>query len=246
MTVRVGVAGWCRAQDEVVEGVNLLEVQKTFYQPPKPSTAKRWRDKAPDVFRFTVKAWQLVTHPASSPTYNRTTRELSEDQRPQAGYFQDTDVVREGWEATVEIAELLGADLALLQCPPSFDPTDEHRDALARFVEEAKADLQLALEVRDSWKAGEVADVVDELGIAHATDPFAMPCQTPESAYFRLHGRPAEERSYGYTYTEVDLEELLATVAGTEEAWVVFNNHSMFEDAQRFRKRAQEAGLDAR
>lgn len=243
--IRVGVAGWCKAQAEVIDGVNLLEVQRTFYQPPQPETARRWRDKAPKRFTFTVKTWQLVTHPASSPTYSRTSRELDEDEKPKAGYVQDTDVVEEGWEATVEIARILDAPLAVLQLPPSFDPTEANREKLVDFAVSRAADVDLAVEVRGSWEPEHVREVTEDAHVVHATDPFAMPSQTPEKLYLRLHGRPADERNYNYTYTDEDLEELLDRVADAQDAWVVFNNHTMFDDAQRFRRRAREAGLDA-
>lgn len=82
--IRAGVCGWCRAQDEVVDGVSTLEVQRTFYQPPKVSTAERWRTKADEVpgdFAFTVEVWQLVTHPPSSPTYSQTSEEIEDAHR---------------------------------------------------------------------------------------------------------------------------------------------------------------------
>lgn len=41
-----------------------------------------------------------------------------------------------------------------------------------------------------------------------------------------------------------DLDELVDVCRGTDEAWVLFNNHSMFEDAHRFRERARDDGLE--
>ncbi len=49
----------------------MLELQKTFYRPPRLPTAERWRRETPAEAEFTLKAWQLITHEPSSPTYRR-------------------------------------------------------------------------------------------------------------------------------------------------------------------------------
>jgi len=48
----------------------LVEVHQTLYKMPKLETALRWRKQAPSDLEFTIKAWQLITHPATSPTYH--------------------------------------------------------------------------------------------------------------------------------------------------------------------------------
>lgn len=53
---RIGTCGFAEAQKNIFEDFSILEVQKSFYQPPKIETAKRWRRKAPSDFAFTVKA----------------------------------------------------------------------------------------------------------------------------------------------------------------------------------------------
>ena len=50
-------------EDDVRE-YRLVEVQQTFYEPPRDGTMRRWRALAPVDFEFTIKAWQLVTHDA--------------------------------------------------------------------------------------------------------------------------------------------------------------------------------------
>src|ERR671929_9964 len=56
---------------DYVREFRVVEVQQTFYEPPRDATLLRWRRQAPLRFEFTLKAWQLVTHEASSPTYLR-------------------------------------------------------------------------------------------------------------------------------------------------------------------------------
>ncbi|MFQ5882008.1 MAG: DUF72 domain-containing protein [Candidatus Methylomirabilales bacterium] len=49
----------------------VVELQQTFYQPPRLKTVQRWREEVPATFEFTMKAWQLITHEPGSPTYRR-------------------------------------------------------------------------------------------------------------------------------------------------------------------------------
>lgn len=46
------------------------ELNRTFYELPRVSTAERWRREAVEGFGFTLKAWQGLTHPWASPTWN--------------------------------------------------------------------------------------------------------------------------------------------------------------------------------
>ncbi|HUW19226.1 MAG TPA: DUF72 domain-containing protein [Sedimentisphaerales bacterium] len=45
-TTKVGCCGFPVARPEYFEQFSLVEIQQTFYQPPQPDTAKRWRDQA--------------------------------------------------------------------------------------------------------------------------------------------------------------------------------------------------------
>ncbi len=79
--VRIGLCGFTMAFEDYVREYRLVEVQQTFYEPPRDGTMRRWRAQAPMDFEFTVKAWQLVTHDASSPTYRRLRSPLAEVDR---------------------------------------------------------------------------------------------------------------------------------------------------------------------
>ena len=67
--VKVGCCGFPRGMKDYFSHFRLVEVQQTLYKMPKLETALRWRQQAPSDFEFTLKAWQLITHPATSPTY---------------------------------------------------------------------------------------------------------------------------------------------------------------------------------
>src|SRR5688572_1186578 len=74
--VRVGLCGFTMAIEDYPLRFPVVEVQQTFYQPPRDETMRGWLAATPKDFEFTLKAWQLVTHPGASPTYRRTTRPL--------------------------------------------------------------------------------------------------------------------------------------------------------------------------
>src|SRR3954471_15350679 len=101
MDVRIGLCGFSMAFDEYVREFPMVEVQQTFYEPPRDATMRRWRSEAPAGFEFTIKAWQLVTHEATSPTYRRLRRPLTDDERHDAGSFRLTPIVLDAWRRTL-------------------------------------------------------------------------------------------------------------------------------------------------
>ena len=60
------------AQDRYYQTFPCVEIDSSFYQLPKIATVERWRAAAPKGFEFSMKAWQVITHRATSPTYKRT------------------------------------------------------------------------------------------------------------------------------------------------------------------------------
>ncbi len=77
----------------------------------------------PADFELTLKAWQLITHEAKSPTYRRLKRQLSETEKAEAGGFRETAIVNDAWRATLASAHVLKAKTILFQCPSSFKQT---------------------------------------------------------------------------------------------------------------------------
>ena len=94
---KIGTCGFGVTQAEYARTFSCVEVQHTFYEPPRLTTLERWRRQMPASFEFTLKAWQLITHEARSPTYRRLKRKLSETEKAEAGCFRATEIVNEAW-----------------------------------------------------------------------------------------------------------------------------------------------------
>jgi uncharacterized protein YecE (DUF72 family) len=238
-SVKTGCCGFRMAQSEYVRQFPVVEVQQTFYQPPQIETLRRWRSAAPAEFEFTLKAWQLITHEARSPTYKRLKRTLTEEEREECGGFRLTPVVREAWEVTRRSAEALSARRVLFQCPASFTPTTENLRRMRAFFSTVEREgLEFLWEPRGGWPDELLRELCGELRLVHVVDPFAARTVTPSNVYFRLHGR----KGWRYTYEQDELEELLSMLPrGRETSYVLFNNVRMREDAARFQELARTA-----
>ncbi len=229
MRLKIGCCGFARGRAAYFQRFPVVEIQQSFYKPPRPTTAQRWREEAPAGFEFTLKAWQLITHEPSSPTYRRARLQLSASPE-HYGAFRPTPEVLAAWDRTCEIAQILRARIVLLQCPASFTPTEEHIHNLDTFLSTIdRRGLTLAWEPRGDWPPDLIRKLCQAHQLIHAVDPFQGLPVTAGMAYFRLHGRTG----YRYRYTEEDLTQLLDWCRTFEEAYCLFNNVSMWEDATR-------------
>ena len=236
--VEVGLCGFSIAQATYPKTFDVVEIQHTFYDPPARAVMERWRTVMPPPFEFTIKAWQLITHRDSSPTYRRMKRELSQSDRAHAGAFRDTAIVAEAWRVTLECAAILHATAILFQCPASFTPTPEHlrnvREFFARITR--PPGVALMLEPRGpAWTSAIGRALCDEIGAVHVVDPFVTrPVDRPEDPvrYFRLHGITGAR----HVYSDAELAELaqLATAPLSARTYVMFNNIPRVNDARRF------------
>ena len=233
--ILVGTCGFAESHRKLFGEFDILEVQQTFYQPPRLATAERWRSEAPEDFVFTLKAWQLITHEAHSPTYRRVREKLTDSELAQAGSFRWNPVTRMAWERTRAIAEALQAGAVLFQTPSSFLPTARNLERIHRFFEDLdRGTLRLVFEPRgEAWTDGILRPLLRSLRLIHAVDPFLRRPLERGLRYFRLHGRPAYH--YHYRYSDEELLELRQMMSGSWPHWVLFNNHRMVEDARRFR-----------
>jgi len=253
MKIKIGCCGFPVAKDKYYRNFDVVEIQQTFYQPPEEKTVLKWREEAPEDFEFTLKAWQLITHEASSPTYRRLKFSIPESKKKNYGFFKPRDEVWEAWEKTEKVAQILKSKIIVFQCPPSFEPNSENKKNLEKFFKtingsasspQERKEFLLVWEPRGRWERKKILSLCEKLDLIPCIDPFKnapFPCKI---GYFRLHGKTG----YRYKYTDSDLEELAKMVQTTAEGghspqvknydliYLMFNNVFMFKDALRFQK----------
>ena len=231
--VKIGTCGFRATKEEYERLLPAVEIQQTFYQPPQIKTLERWREAVSADFEFVLKAWQLITHEAKSPTYKRLKRSLTDQEKETAGYFKPSAIVREAWETTLACASALRAKTVLFQCPASFKPYTKNIENLEKFFSEVERNgLDFAWEPRGDWDDQTIKRLCDQLNLRHAVDPFSRQTVTPEKCYYRMHGRGG----FRYKYEEDELAEFAEMLPEKETSYVFFNNRYMLEDALLFRQ----------
>jgi uncharacterized protein YecE (DUF72 family) len=238
LIIRVGCCGFQGGFKRYISSFDLVEVQQTFYKIPKLETCLRWRSEATSEFEFTIKAWQLVTHPPESPTYRKAGLQIVDKEKERYGGFKQTPEVFRAWEEVLRVCKALDAKIVLFQCPKSFRPTEENLRNMRVFFQKVKrGGLQFVFEPRgEEWSDEVLKGLCAELGLVHGVDPFSRAPVTTDLAYFRLHGSPPGVKIYRYRYTDQDLRRLLGFMDGFKEVYCLFNNIYMLDDALRFKK----------
>lgn len=227
---KIGCCGFPVVKAKYAERFQVVEVQQTFYQPPKISTLKNWRTQMPDNFEFTLKAWQIITHNAKSPTYRRLKTKLTTEEYEQCGAFQATPIVQRAWETTLACAEALAVSLVLFQCPASFTPTPQNIVQMRVFFASIeRRNLELLWEPRGNWPESLVSSLCSELNLTHVVDPFLSQSVAKNLFYLRLHGG----KDFKHIFSDEELQTIARLVPTNKPAYIMFNNISMWEDAHR-------------
>ncbi|MFN3621626.1 MAG: DUF72 domain-containing protein [Nitrososphaerales archaeon] len=239
MDVKVGCCGLAGLTlSKYAERFNVIEIQSTFYKLPLPETALRWRRNVPDRFEFTMKAFQGLTHPISSPTWRRAGSQKPMEKQEYYGHLQPSNETFECWRKTLHIYTLLKATFCVINLPPSFNKTDENLKRILNFFKDRRANIGIEFR-HPSWikENQQTAEALKAINAVHIVDPFtSKPLIESSIQYFRLHGLGS--RPYIYTYSDDDLMKLRKIVQeqSADTVYVMFNNTSMRDDAQRFIK----------
>ena len=235
MRVRIGLCGFTMAMEDYGLHFPVVEVQNTFYEPPRDEVMQRWRDVTAPTLEYTIKVWQLVTHSASSPTYRRMKRPLEAGAEP--GFFRDSPAVAAGWERSVQCARVLDATALLFQCPASFGPERENIEQMRRFFERIdRPAARLLWEPRGArWVAARslALSLCRDLDLVHVVDPFVTAPDPAQPVYWRLHGTAGPRSSYTSAQLQ-QLGEMLRAVDHAAPQYVMFNNMPRIGDAKRF------------
>lgn len=235
MGIRVGLCGFTMSMAAYSRYFPVVEVQNTFYDPPRDGVMKKWLATTAPSLEYTIKVWQKVTHAANSPTYRRITRPLLVGEEP--GYFRDSPAVEQGWQRSVECADLLSATGMLFQCPASFRPEPENVQRMCAFfgrIQRPKARLLWEPRGAEWVVQRELAlSLCRDLDLVHVVDPFVTKPAPHCAVYWRLHGLNGAHNSY----SEIELNWLHRLLLDTEPRgtpYVLFNNLPRVADAKRF------------
>jgi len=245
-TLRVGPAGWNYKDWEgivypaagsfdalafLAEYCDTIEINSSFYAPPRPKDTASWARRVQNNprFRFTAKAWQKISHEP------RAAEEPS--------LVADCDEIRRSM-APLQEAGILGA--LLIQFPWRFRNVPENVDYLDRLFR-LLPDFPIVLEVRHgSWNRESFYDLLRERGVAfcNVDQPLIgnsiRPGErvTARLGYFRMHGRnygnwfkenAGRDARYDYLYTKQEIRQLSSQIRkvhqSTEETYAITNNH---------------------
>lgn len=243
--IHVGCCGWAvrGGKKAYYERFKCIELQDTFYKLPKLETVKRWKESAPSDFIFCMKAWQVITHPPTSPTWRKAGIKVQEPSKDLYGMLKPTKENIDAWSKMLEVAKVIDSYVIVIQTPPSFGYSEENFSSVDKFFGRIpRNDIIIGWECRGTWS--ENLDAVAELcrrhEIVHVTDIMRLrPAYRHKILYVRLHGLGKGETNYSYKYTDEDLSKLLYLIkqemAEREMGFVMFNNVWMAEDALRFK-----------
>jgi uncharacterized protein YecE (DUF72 family) len=231
------------------EHFNTVEVNSTFYGQPRPEVTRKWAQRTPANFEFSVKLYQKFTHPrmfkerlaggVGAPPEPALLDALT---RPNVA---DLDQFRRGIDPLASSGRL-GALLA--QFPASFKDGLSSRDYLADLLR-AFVGYPVAVELRHrSWSDG----IGETLALLNAFGAAWVQIDEPKFRfsirqnylpnvlgfyYMRLHGRNTEkwwrheksEERYDYLYSAAELKEFSDTADAAKrlvrKLYLYTNNH---------------------
>lgn len=187
------------------EHFSTLELNATFYRFPRVESLKKWYNRSPKTFSFTVKAPRLITHFKKF----KEARQLMQD---------FSQAAKDGLE------EKLGC--ILFQFPASYLYEPER---LERIIGLLDVSVKNVLEFRHmSWWNPAVFEKLEKnlisfCGMSHPSLPEKA-VGTTETLYYRFHGVPY---LYNSSYEVEKLEQVahdLLTHQNATQAYVYFNN----------------------
>ena len=248
MHLLVGCCGFPVSKSKYFQTFKTVELQDTFYRIPSIDSAKRLKNQVPQEFIINMKAWQVISHPSTSPTWKKAGIKIDKSKAKNYGYLKPTKENFEAWDKVLEIAHIYNPRVIVIQTPPSFGYNELNlKNAQEFFQTISYNNFIIGWEPRGTWRQqpSMIRKVIDVGRIIHITDilrekPIIKEDQ--EVLYIRLHGLGGKEVNYRYKYKDEDFEKLTRIITETlekynhiREIYVMFNNIYMFNDAQAFR-----------
>lgn len=211
-------------RDQYFKSLNAVEVLPSQEVPPKPSSARRWVDEAPEGFAFS-----MVTSRFISSFPDQLPPGLDGDPRRYGGLQLTTEVLSLV-ERTMDTAVALGASMLAFVTTPKIRPGPRGRETLARFFQKIdRRGLRFAWEPHGPWQDEEIGDLCEELELVRCFDPLRDTPPTGQAAYARLGPFAVMGRSIA----DDELEHIIETLEDYDEAYCFFGTERAFTDAQR-------------
>jgi uncharacterized protein YecE (DUF72 family) len=193
---------------------DTVELDTTFYHPPRAAIARSWEKRVPANFQFAAKVPRAITHDAA----------LSGCEAEFSAFVASLD----------PLGEKRGP--LLLQLPAEFRRTDDTHRTLSTFLGQAPSGVKIAVEFRDvSWHGDGTYELLREKGAALAWTAWrelpSAPVVTADFLYIRWLGvrewvgkydRVTLDRAAEHDAWQRDLERALPEV---REVFGYFNNH---------------------
>jgi uncharacterized protein YecE (DUF72 family) len=188
---------------------DCVELNSSFYYPPKKTTIDGWVMRTPETFTFCPKMSRYITH----------LRGIANAEESLAKFFRVFNGMK----------DRLGP--VLIQLPPELKYDASLITDFMDILRDKYSHLKYAIEVRHkSWIRDEFYSLLEEYGIAFviADSGKRFPyyeAMTADFVYIRFHGR---EKLYAFDYPEWELKEYAAKIDSWlkkgKEVWAFFNN----------------------
>lgn len=193
---------------------DTVELDTTFYHPPRPSVVRSWERHTPPGFRFSAKVPQRITHESRLSNMG--------------GHLKDFV------ESLAPLGEKLGP--LLVQLPAEFERDAGTVGVLERFLAVAPTEVRLAVEFRHaSWLVPATCDLLRRHRAALAwtewRDLPRLPEVTAEFLYLRWLGDRREIAVYDRVQVDRGAEfdeweaQLKRALPAVREVYGYFNNH---------------------
>ncbi len=235
---KIACAGFSMQITDYLQRFNAVEVQETFFDPPRERTLARWRRQVPENFVFTLRAWQLITHPSTYPGYKRIQRSLDLGDKERFGSFLPTEEIKWAWDIVRKSAEILNARAILFHTPASFTPTQKNRENLIRFFSSIqRGPCQLVWQSEGLWEEEDVETICKDLDLIAAVDPLISTLSAGKAFYFRMPKKTYRKGNYSQEdfyriYTRGE-----AWGGGDEpEGFLVWDSPNAAHDGYRFKQ----------
>jgi uncharacterized protein YecE (DUF72 family) len=184
---------------------DTVELNNTFYHLPKEKTFDNWHTKAPESFRYAVKASRFITH----------IKKLNDVGEPLQSFL----------DRACRLKEKLGP--ILYQLPPSMHRNDERLEGFLSLLPQG---INHTIEFRhESWLDDKVFDILRryKTGLCVFDMPgFQCPLiATASFAYIRFHGSSG---LYSSCYSDDEMESwagrIIDVAKKLDVVYIYFNN----------------------